>query len=341
MRRKTVLLITPGDPEGIGPEIAWAAFRQLRRTPGLALVLVGAKRPFARMGAPVQELSIDDRGALSEPDALVRLLRNGKLPLLPAPERAPGGRFLPGYQSGWAVGAAVRLIRSGRADALVTGPLSKARLNRGGFPFPGHTELLAHLCGVRDVTMMLANSRLRVSLVTTHLSLADVPSSINRRGVRRALLQTLEFLQRDCGIRHPRIALAALNPHAGEGGLFGNEEKRILAPEIRAIQRSRKDFCLLGPFPADTLFARHVAAPPQERFDAIVCMYHDQGLVPVKLLDFPKTVNVTLGLPIVRTSVDHGTGFDLVGTGKANPSSLVSAIRLAQRIIENRKEASS
>jgi 4-hydroxythreonine-4-phosphate dehydrogenase len=166
----------------------------------------------------------------------------------------------------------------------------------------------------------------------------ELPRALTREKVRRAVLHTAHHLRHDCGIRKPRIAVAALNPHAGEGGMFGDEETRVITPELEAIRAAHgKDFELLGPLPADTLFANHVMAKPKNRYDAVVCMYHDQGLIPVKLLDFPNTVNVTLGLPIVRTSVDHGTGFDIAGKGIADPSSFQAAIRLAADLVRRRE----
>jgi 4-hydroxythreonine-4-phosphate dehydrogenase len=178
--------------------------------------------------------------------------------------------------------------------------------------------------------MMLANEQLRVSLVTGHLPLGKVSKAVTRALIRKTTLQTAQSLQRLWGIRKPRIAVLGLNPHAGEGGLLGSEEKRIDA-EIRALRKNRS-FTVDGPFSADTFFALNQRAFKKERYDAVVCMYHDQALIPVKLLDFGKTVNITLGLPIIRTSVDHGTGFDIVGTGKADPSSLLEAIRLADQL---------
>lgn len=189
--------------------------------------------------------------------------------------------------------------------------------------------------------MMLANEQLRVSLVTTHCALKDVPRKLTRAKLKRAILQTAHGLRTLWKISCPRIAVAALNPHAGEGGIFGKEEIRILTPEIQALQkfaRATGAFELEGPLPADTLFAKHaqaIARSPKGRglYDAVVCMYHDQGLIPVKLVDFPHTINLTLGLPIIRTSVDHGVAFDIAGKGVADPSSFQSALALAIRFL--------
>ena len=323
-----IIAVTPGDPAGIGPEVVWKALK--RRVPSaVSLLCVGARSPFEKMGVPVIEVNAE-------------LLKKGIRPpktkkpyvwLLAAPIKAPRGRLLEGFQSGWAIEKATALVQQQIASALATGPISKERLQQGGFPYPGHTEFLADLCGVKNVTMMLANEKLRISLVTTHLALKDVPRAVTRARLRQTILHTADHLRRWWGIQRPHIAIAALNPHAGESGIFGTEEIRVLSPEIRHLQSQLGQTAeLSGPLPADTLFAKHIMADPRQRYDAVVCMYHDQGLIPVKLLDFPQTVNITLGLPIVRTSVDHGVGFDIVGTGKADPSSLESAIGLAVQI---------
>jgi 4-hydroxythreonine-4-phosphate dehydrogenase len=323
-----IIAVTPGDPAGVGPEIVWKTLKQRAYdTRKATLLCVGAREPFDALGADVVEASFAE-------------LRRGARP----PKRskpfvwilsAPKG--LPGFQAGWAIEQATRLVQKGVCSAIVTGPISKERLQKGGYVYPGHTEFLAELCGKKEVTMMLANDQLRISLATTHVALKDVPRALTRKEVRRAVLHTAEHLRKWWGIKKPRIAVAALNPHAGESGLFGKEEIRVISPELRAIAKAQgKNIEIHGPLPADTLFAKHVMAKPRERYDAVVCMYHDQGLIPVKLLDFPNTVNVTLGLPIVRTSVDHGVGFDIAGKGVADPSSFQSAVRLAIQISNNR-----
>jgi 4-hydroxythreonine-4-phosphate dehydrogenase len=250
---------------------------------------------------------------------------------------------LEGFQAGWSIERATRLVLAGAAGALVTGPINKAKLNAGGYAFPGHTEMLAALCAEPakkrlPVTMMLANDQLRVSLVTTHVALSRVSAVLRVPEIIRATTHTIESLRADHGIRRPRVAVCGLNPHAGEGGLFGNEESRVILP---AIRRLRHQFAgqaeILGPLPSDTLFATHLLARGRRRFDAIVCMYHDQGLIPVKLVDFYGTVNLSLGLPIIRTSVDHGVAYDLVGTGRARPDSMVAALRMAESMARRRR----
>ncbi|MFL5815216.1 MAG: 4-hydroxythreonine-4-phosphate dehydrogenase PdxA [Bdellovibrionia bacterium] len=344
MRSRRLILITPGDPAGIGPEIAAKIFRvrgrkSLRsRYPDMRFACVGARAPFEKLGTKIlpfdENVLAQDFGDFGD-----------HIPLLSAPSISPKKSILlEGYQSGWAIERATRLIQAGMASALVTGPISKERLQRGGFKYTGHTDFLADLCGVDEVTMMLANEQLRISLATVHIGLKDVPKALTREKLRRAVLHTVDSLKNWWGISKPRVAVAALNPHAGEDGLFGDEEIRVISPEIQSLQKDakRRGYTLVGPLPADTLFANHVMARsqnrPENRFDAVVCMYHDQGLIPVKLLDFPRTVNVTLGLPIVRTSVDHGVAFDIAGKNVADPSSLESAIELAVDIVRNQPQ---
>jgi 4-hydroxythreonine-4-phosphate dehydrogenase len=334
-----ILAVTPGDPAGVGPEIVWKTLRSAsarKRWKNHALLCIGARAPFDRLGAPVVEVREEDAraGRLTPPSR-----RSPYVWLLPAPTRSRF--FVPGFQSGWAIERAAELILAGHAQALVTGPISKERLQRGGYKYVGHTDFLADLCGVREnFTMMLANDLLRISLVTTHLALKDVPRAVTRVRVRRAVVQTAEHLRDWWGIRHPRIAVAALNPHAGEAGILGREELRVIAPELRALRaKARGRYEIDGPLPADTLFATQLLAPRSEHYDAVVCMYHDQGLIPVKLLDFKRTVNVTLGLPLVRTSVDHGVAFDIAGKGIADPASFESAVDLAIRIVQAQQAA--
>lgn len=343
-RRPFLILVTPGDPEGIGPEITWKTLQQTRysRNSSFQLVCVGATEGFTTLGVPKSRLIEIDEGFFQEP----RRLPTGRIAILPAPTQLPRPtgsrpiRSLPGFQAGWSVEKAARLVLRGSAHALVTGPISKERIQQGGYLYSGHTDFLADLCGVRQVTMMLANEQLRITLATVHIALSKVPQALTRPRLRTTIRQTAEHLRSWFGIRKPRIAIAALNPHAGEGGLFGDEELRVIHPEIRALRRSSaaSGFSLHGPLPADTLFARHLLADPDDRYDAVVCMYHDQGLIPVKLLDFKKTVNLTLGLPIIRTSVDHGVAFDIAGRNKADPSSLQSAIALAAGILNRQRK---
>jgi 4-hydroxythreonine-4-phosphate dehydrogenase len=220
--------------------------------------------------------------------------------------------------------------RDGSAAGMVTAPISKSAIHAAGCNFPGHTELLAERCGVAKVVMMLAGERLRVALVTTHHAYAEVPALLCQEEILATIRITAAALRRDFGLEQPRLAVLALNPHAGEGGLFGDEEQRLITPALRAAQA--EGIAASGPHSADTLF--HFAV--QGAYDAVICMYHDQGLIPLKLLHFEDGVNVTLGLPIVRTSVDHGTAYDLAGSGRASAASLVAAVRMAEDMAANR-----
>jgi len=208
----------------------------------------------------------------------------------------------------------------------VTAPINKALVTRAGFPISGHTELLQSLTGAREVRMMLAGARLRVVLVTTHIALGAVPAALSTRAITRTIIMAHEHLRRYHRLSRPRLAVAGLNPHAGEHGLFGSEEAVIIAPAIRRAAQAGAS--ATGPHPADSLFFRAAAG----EFDAVISMYHDQGLIPLKLLHFHDAVNVTLGLPIVRTSPDHGTAYDIAGRDIADPGSMAAALALAARM---------
>lgn len=225
----------------------------------------------------------------------------------------------------------VKLTQEGILDGITTCPISKYSLNQAGFSFPGHTEMLAELTGSQNYAMMMAGDRLRVTLVTIHCPLASVPGALTQNIIIKLIETTHQALSVDFGIVTPKIAVAALNPHAGENLLFGDEEHTTIQPAIAKCQDN--GIVVEGPFPPDTVFFKAA----QGDYDAVVCMYHDQGLIPFKLLHFDDGVNVTLGLPIVRTSVDHGTAYDIAGSGVADPSSLNHAIELAGTISTNRK----
>jgi 4-hydroxythreonine-4-phosphate dehydrogenase len=229
---------------------------------------------------------------------------------------AEAGRF-----AGLAIERAVALARSGVVDGIVTAPLDKRALHDGGYDFPGHTEMLASLMGT-PATMMLASDRLRVVLATTHLPLRDVPSAVTSGAIARAAVATRQGLRDWFGIAEPRIALCALNPHGGDGGRFGDEDERVLTPAAHAARLS-------GPFPADTVFVRALRG----EFDAVIAPYHDVGMTAIKVASFGSAVNVTLGLPFPRTSPDHGTALDIAGQGKADPSSMIEAIRVCAEIV--------
>ena len=307
------LLITLGDPAGIGPEVLLAALSR-RSRPKASLTILGdlqLLRSLARrLRIPVPWSSYEwmDLPALAG-------IRPGRIQ--PAAGRAAHA----------ALCEAVRRLRAGQAEALVTGPVSKEAIAQAGIPWRGHTEFLQERFH-RRATMMFVTGSFRVSLVTTHWAIRQVPARLRRMEVVRVLKATREALVRDFGIRRPRLGLAALNPHAGEGGMFGEEERRVLLPAVKEFGSAS----LEGPLPADSLMQRAA----QGAYDAVVALYHDQALIPVKLLGWDRAVNVTLGLPFVRTSPVHGTAFDLARTGKANPASMRAAISLAIQLAHRR-----
>lgn len=327
------LLITMGDPTGVGPEIIIQALREnafaglahpVVVAGDLALLQRAAKvygcecrhQPGSRMSLATDEMIVDGH------PLPVRAL--SQLELTQQKYGQPtisSGRAMADYIS-WACDACLK----GEAAGMVTAPINKQALKAAGADFPGHTEMLAERCHVDEVVMMLAGSRLRVCMVTTHCALSEVPQRLTAERILTTMRIVSSTLQRQFGLTRPRLAVLALNPHAGEGGLFGDEESLHIAPAIQAARAEGIDAS--GPHSADTLFWFAV----QGHYDAVICMYHDQGLIPLKLLHFEDGVNVTLGLPIVRTSVDHGTAYDLAGTGQANPASLIAAVRMADEM---------
>jgi 4-hydroxythreonine-4-phosphate dehydrogenase len=312
-----------GDPAGIGGEITLAAWAALRQTgPCFAALDDPARLAAIHPGYEVREIETLAEAASVFRDALpvlpIRLL-------VPAHPGRPDAANAPAVIA--SIEAAARLALSGEAGAVVTNPISKAVLYGAGFGFPGHTEFLAALTGVPgQEVMMLAAPALRVVPVTVHVSLRAALDALTNAAIVAAARTTAAALRTDFGIAAPRLAVAGLNPHAGEGGALGREEIEMIAPAIEALRAEGID--VSGPWPPDTMFT-DLARP---RYDAAICMYHDQALIPLKTLDMRQGVNVTLGLPIVRTSPDHGTAFDLAGTGKADPGSLIAALRLAGEI---------
>jgi len=320
------LALTLGDPAGIGPDITLLAFAARLAEAVPPFVLIGDPAVLAtRAEALRQTMRIE---AVSGPAEAARVFDTA-LPVLPiaAIERVVAGH--PDSSTAPAVlgsiERAVELTRAGETGAVVTNPISKAVLYRAGFRFPGHTEFLAHLSGLdsSDAVMMLAAGDFRVVPVTIHIALKDVMAVLTEALILKTLRITAQGLARYFGMERPRIAVTGLNPHAGEDGSMGREEVDIIAPAIEAARREGLD--VTGPYPADTLF--HPEA--RRGYDVVVAMYHDQGLIPFKTLAFDEGVNVTLGLPFIRTSPDHGTAFALAGTGKASPRSLIEALRLA------------
>ncbi len=301
------LAVTLGDPRGVGPEVA----AQALRTPiDAEITVIGAEEQIAQVAAD-QRISVGawpaggERGAADR----ARSLRAGQI-------------------AGHAVQRAVRLAMARQVDGIVTGPLEKKALHAAGFPFPGQTEWLGHLAGGVDVAMMLAAGPFRVVLITTHVALRDVPALLTHERVVRAGRLTHLALRDWFGIAKPRLVLCALNPHAGEQGLFGDEESRILLPAAKAIGAA-------GPLPADTVFVRALRG----EFDAVLAPYHDVGMTAIKMAAFGKGVNITLGLPFIRTSPDHGTAFDIAGTGTAESGSMREALELATALARRRAGA--
>jgi 4-hydroxythreonine-4-phosphate dehydrogenase len=334
---KRHLAITMGDPAGIGPEIIVKACARLRdrlHESDLRLLIIGSGRAFElanrQLGAglSVPQVALDD----ADWPALSFLQADEEsTSISPGVLSADGGRFA--YK---AIERGVHLASSGRVGGIVTAPLNKAALNKAGYHYPGHTEMLAALTGVRGSVMLLAHGNMRVSHVSTHVALQDVPARLTPERLRYVIDLTHKAML-GLGIARPKIAVAALNPHAGEGGLFGRQDIDVSAPTIAKAVADGLD--VVGPIPGDTIFVKLRAG----QYDAVVAMYHDQGHIPVKLLGFevdPTTgkweelsgVNITLGLPIIRTSVDHGTAFDIAGKGIANERSLIEAIEYAERL---------
>ncbi len=329
------LAISMGDPAGIGPEVILKAARQMAGKRGApALVVIG---DIGAMLATARRLGAVPEPYSWKPDERPMSLARG-LPVLGLGELSAAA-IRPGAPSVEGAGAAYNYIvkgaemaLTGDASGLVTAPISKEWLNRAGHHFPGHSELLAKLSRTRLWRMMFAGDQLKLVLVTVHVGLACVSRMLNREIVFQTIRLMAEHLRGEMGIARPRLAVLGFNPHAGEHGLFGNEEIRAITPAIEQARRSGID--AYGPLPPDTAFVRWSGA---FEFDAAVAMYHDQGLIPLKTLEFDRAVNVTLGLPIVRTSPDHGTAYDIAGAGKANAESMIAAIEYARRAVARRR----
>ena len=332
---KPRLAITIGDVNGIGPEIIVKAFQTPELLTVCRPVIVGSVRAldtYAHYG------QLTDRSARVTQSDLDSLPQDAACilepPGLPAPPILPGtisvdaGRFA--FQC---VELAVRLALNHQVDAVVTCPVSKTAVNMAGYRYAGHTEFLAELCQCPDYRMMLVAGALRVVHLTTHLSLKNALSHVTSARVADTIRLAHRALDQ-LGIERPRIAVAGLNPHAGEGTLFGTEERDEIAPGIETARACGID--VSGPFPPDTVFVQM----SRGKFDAVIAMYHDQGHLPLKMVAFNRTVNVTLGLPIVRTSVGHGTAFDIAGKGIADPTSLAEAVRLAATMATRRQQVS-
>lgn len=333
-RGRLPIAVTMGEPAGIGGEIvclAWAG--HAAELPPLVLIDDPNRiNDLAELiGCPVKVKTVSDAAEAVAiwPDAI---------PVLPLPLNAPvePGRVDPA-NAPFVIASldrAIDLAMGGDVTALVTNPIQKSVLYAAGFSEPGHTEYLAKATNAEGTpVMMLAGPELRVVPVTIHTSLADAVQTLRTEDIVHCALVTADALQRDFAIAHPRLAIAALNPHAGEGGALGREELSVIEPAVATIRASGID--VTGPTAADTLF--HPEA--RQNYDAVICMYHDQALIPLKMLDFHRSVNITLGLPIVRTSPDHGTALDIAGTGRANPTSFIEAVKLAASVAARRQHS--
>src|SRR5271169_1859732 len=326
---KPPLAMTMGDPAGIGPELALLAWRERRRGDAPFYLLAAP----AHLSAVARRTGIDVPIIETEPGRAARVIDQG-LPVVPLEHSVDAEPGRPDASNAEAtiesIARAVSAARSGEARAVVTNPIAKAVLYGAGFRFPGHTEFLGDLAKAWDESafpvMMIWSEALAVVPVTIHIPLAEAPRALSAE----LIVRTARVVDRDMrarfGVERPRLAFAGLNPHAGEGGAMGREEIAIIAPAIEALRAEGID--AVGPLPADTMFHPKARA----RYDVALTMYHDQGLIPAKTLAFDEAVNVTLGLPFVRTSPDHGTAFDIAGKGVANPASLIAAVRLADRL---------
>jgi 4-hydroxythreonine-4-phosphate dehydrogenase len=306
------IYITMGEPGGVGPEVAVVAFSSLKGRIGeRSLKLVGDLSVFRACG--------------DVPEDAVVQTHSVEIPRAPGHADPRNTRAVVD-----AIDEAVALVKNGAGAAIVTAPIHKASLMRGGFEHAGHTQYLAEITGADRAVMMLVGGGLRVVPLTIHIPLAEVPQQVTKIAIVETGEIVLRALRHDFGIAQPRLAISGLNPHAGEDGELGAEERETIAPAAEALRGTCAT--ILGPLPADTLFHAEARA----RYDAALCMYHDQALIPVKTLAFWQAVNVTLGLPIIRTSPDHGTALDIAGKGKADPRSMIAAIRLAAQMADAR-----
>jgi 4-hydroxythreonine-4-phosphate dehydrogenase len=316
MESKPAIGITMGDPNGVGAEV-------------IAKALLCSE--IQNLCSPVV---FGDLKILEEAKKIVGIGNEVTVISVTELERSKLSHGRPTKYSGEAsltyIKEAVRFALTGQIDAVVTAPISKEAIHLAGSKYPGHTEMLRDLTGAKNVAMMFEGGRFRVVLVTIHCALSDVPRLITEEKILSTIELTNESLLHLFGISEPKIVVSALNPHAGEAGAFGNEESLHITPAIKRAKE--KGVNVMGPVPADTLFYQAL----QGKWDAVIAMYHDQGLIPFKMLSFDDGVNVTLGLPIIRTSPDHGTAYDIAWKGRANPSSMIAAIKVAVRLVKNK-----
>lgn len=334
-RRLPRIAITMGDPAGIGPEVVLKALAEEEIRSACAPVIIGDAQLLAHTARKLDLQCGFEIIRKGEPlpdqfaDPIIYHLDNVAGHIEPGIESGAAGKAAASY-----IEAAVELCASGNADAITTAPINKRALFLGGYSFPGHTEFLAHLTGTEEYAMAFVAANLRIVLLSTHVPLSEAIRLVERDRFVRVINLTHRELKR-WGIERPRIAVAALNPHGAEGGLFGVEEASEITPAVEDC-RGRDDMNVQGPFSADTIFLR----ASRGEFDAVISCYHDQAMIPVKCLSFGEAVNVTLGLPFIRTSVDHGTAFDIAGKGVAEHSSMVAAIKLAAHLASRTDESS-
>lgn len=328
---RPVIGITMGDPAGIGPEIMLKALADDRVMAELVPLLIGdlstLKRTAFELGVSFEPDVLYNPGDIQHADRYCLLdMKNVDADRLVSGRPDNGcGNALADY-----IKKAVELALKGYIDAITTCPINKAVMNMAGYHYPGHTEFLAYLTGTDKFAMMMVGGGLHITLLSIHSPLSRVPEMITRDALDNVISLTAQSMKQLWGIKDPRIAVAGLNPHAGEGGMFGHEEIETISPAIE--DASNAGMNISGPFAADTLFYRSLKG----EFDALIVMYHDQGLIPIKTLAFDTGVNVTLGLPVIRTSVDHGTAYDIAGRGEASEKSLVEALLLASKFAKNR-----
>jgi len=336
--KRNKIAITMGDPAGIGPEIIVKMFlkHNLRKYGDVFVIgdlfpMLKAQRSISRKIAikPINnsQLTIHNLRTKHNTIPLVDMENPGMDSIIPGEEQKKAGHASFTY-----IKKALELAKKRKIDAIVTAPINKHSLHMAGYKYPGHTEILAKFTKTKNFAMMLMGEKLKVILVTIHTSLKSVPSLLTRKKILDKIKLAHKSLKKDFRIKAPKIAVLGLNPHSGENSAFGREEEKIIIPAVKSAVKA--GIRAYGPFPPDTIFGRIVN---KGEFDAAVCMYHDQGLIPLKLLSFDTGVNVTMGLPVTRTSPDHGTAYDIAGTGKASEKSILSALRAAAQIAKNRK----
>lgn len=332
---KQLIAITTGDHRGIGPEVIskglWLLRKQKITNRIVVFGLPELYKPFCNL-LPKNWFVFKEDEVFKKP--WVGIKQNHLNFVVPQYKHLPKTKQA-AFLSGRYVELAALGALKNNFSAITTGPIDKTELRRGGFAFNGHTEMLKSLCKARSATMMFVSKNMCIALVSVHIGISGLTRHITQERIKHCLLNTCRGLKELFGIKKPRIAVLGLNPHASEQGLLGNEEQTKISPAIAWANKNLIGCHATGPHPADGFFGQWLTRYKQQ-YDAIVCMYHDQGLIPVKLLDFESAVNLTLGLPIIRTSVDHGIGLDIAGKNKANPNSFISALKLALKLAHKR-----